>query len=133
MVFPAQKRPAADVFMDGENIGLSPNTFSVTSNGVQFVSNTPVSPYKVVELTFSLPSSEIPVATTLPEIAPDPGDSQKDHPAPNHTSKNCCRTVCCSGMVVDCCKDADCGSYTISLFFLNLPKTVQEKICTQLV
>ena len=75
--------------------------FSFCSSGIQFTSNTPVSTYKVIELTFTL--SCVNTAT----------DEQ---------------TVNCAGMVVDCCKHPDCGSYKISLYFLDLPEPVRAKI-----
>ena len=31
-------------------------------------------------------------------------------------------------MIVDCCKNPDCGSYKISLYFLDLPETVRQQI-----
>ncbi|MFT5125485.1 MAG: hypothetical protein ACI97B_004133, partial [Verrucomicrobiales bacterium] len=36
------------------------------------------------------------------------------------------QTITCSGVVVDCCKNADCGHYHISLFFLDMPETARN-------
>ena len=85
MVFPRQPERSATVFLDGENIGINSNDFSLSSSGMQFVSNTPVSQYKVVELTFAV-GHNTPV-TSMPAHAAGEAFPHK-HPG--------CKTVNCS-------------------------------------
>jgi hypothetical protein len=117
--------------MDGENIGLNPNDFCLSSSGLQFVSNTPVNQYKVVELTFSMNAASSNGSN---------GSNGNNGSSSNNGSSNSspakltqvCNTVNCSGMVVDCCKDPDCGSYKISLYFLDIPENVKNQIVTRI-
>jgi hypothetical protein len=100
MVYPLKTdyQPFANIIYEGESIGIHPNSIDLCASGVQFNSTKPVSEYKILEMELKLPSKPYCL---------------------------CKQTITCSGVVVDCCKNADCGHYHVSLFFLDMPETAQ--------
>ncbi|MFT5125693.1 MAG: hypothetical protein ACI97B_004344, partial [Verrucomicrobiales bacterium] len=107
MVYPLRTdhQPFANIIYEGESIGIHPNSIDLSAAGVQFNANKPVSAYKILELQLNLP----------PHLS-----------CPCKQAAQATQTITCSGVVVDCCKNADCGHYHISLFFLDMPETARN-------